>query len=129
MVSLLALLTVIAVCALFLAADSRSRFINLPTTDRLFVLASPLPIVLTLIVPLAINILTNFRASEALHLITIYGCVASVGLTLIGIVLSGKKSTVPSRRYVVMVATLLAAIPALMLLLFYLLWGMIGALR
>ena len=129
MVSLLALLTVIAVCALFLAADSRSRFINLPTTDRLFVLASPLPIVLTLIVPLAINILTNFRASKALHLITIYGCVASVGLTFIGIVLSGKKSTVPSRRYVVMVATLLAAIPALMLLLFYLLWGMIGALR
>jgi hypothetical protein len=129
MVSLLALLTVIAICALFLAADSRSRFINLPITDRLFVLASPLPILLTLIVPLAINILTNFRASKALHLITICGCVASVGLTLLGIALSGKKSTVPSRRYVVMVATLLAAIPALMQLLFYLLWGVIGALR
>lgn len=76
---LLAVLVVGGLLLLSLTSDRiNSRDIANPAMERLskiFLAISPLPLVLTLLVPLAINLLTNFKgAGNSVRLISAAGC-------------------------------------------------------
>ncbi len=102
-------------------------------SDRLsniFLAVSPLPMVLTLLVPVAINLVKGFKgAGMFVYEISMIGCWVSLALLVAGTCVTVWASMTKSRMVPTLVlSTLLAGLPAIMLLFIYL-YGFGGVLN
>ena len=107
---------------------SQSRFAT-DRIDRAFVLSSPLPLVITLIVPIVFSLATSFQSNRFVSSISVVGCYLSVLFLLFGLFLYARAKLRGSKDSMILIpATILASIPALILI-FVFLFGFGGVMR
>jgi hypothetical protein len=93
-----------------------------------FAALSPMPLILTVAIPAAINMATSFNGGRAVYGFTVVGCLLSFVLLFTGVVLYFRSSLNGRRETLLIPATLLSAVPAMIIIFIYL-FGFGGVLR
>jgi hypothetical protein len=127
--SLSLIVTSLIAIVLIVVAFRRPKGSPSKSSAQVFAMLSPLPVLLTIGIPMLINLLTSFHGGRAVNAFTVAGCALSAVFVVVGVGLFVQAMMNSSKDTRLLIpSTLLASIPAAIYV-FIILFGFGGVMR